>query len=264
MTPRVDISRPLCFAAVPYANAAPLAHFIPSLCAQARVVADHPARLLALLDSGAADAAMIPVADFLAHPELTLIEGLGICSARKARSVLLRCRKPLEQVRTVERDPASRTSNALAANLLRRHWKQEVRMVAAAAGEPCDAAVVIGDRALCEPPAAGGDYDLAEHWNRMTGLPFVFAVWAHRRGHPAAGDLARVASAALEAGLAAVPELARQQADRLGLRFDLCLEYFTSCIHYKVGAQELQAMELFRQWLGDPSGAGRETGGTAG
>ena len=51
--------------------------------------------------------------------------------------------------------------------------------------------------------------------------------------------------------MAALPELARAQADRLGLGFDLCLEYFTSCIHYSVGARELQALELFRRWLGE-------------
>jgi chorismate dehydratase len=260
MIQAISIASPCRFASVPYANAAPLARFIPEVCPQATVTAAPPSQLLAFLASGKADAAMVPVADFLLHPELDMIDGVGICAARKARSVLLKCRRPLEQVRTVERDPASRTSNALAANLLQRHWKIPARMIPAGSTPDPDAAVVIGDRALCEPASPCGDYDLAEHWNRMTGLPFVFAVWAFRRGNPAAGDLARVAHAARQAGLAAIPELAREQATRLGLSEGLCMEYFTSCIHYLVGPDERRAMDLFRKWLsesptGNPGGA---------
>jgi dehypoxanthine futalosine cyclase len=251
----VTLARPCCFAAVPYANAVPLAHFIPMVCPQARLVTDIPARLLERLQDGSADVAMLPVADFVAHPELTMIEGLGICSARYVRSVLLSCRRPLAEVRTLELDPASRTSNALARLLLRKHWKIAVEVVPAGAHEGADAAVVIGDRALCAAPSPAGDYDLATHWNQMTGLPFVFAVWARRRDHPDPHGLAQVAHAAKQAGLAAVAELARAEALRLGLSEALCLEYLTTCIHYDVGPPERRAMQLFAELLNEPQEA---------
>jgi chorismate dehydratase len=186
------------------------------------------------------------VAALFATPAFAPIAGLGICAEKRVRSVLLRCRHPLAKIRTVELDPASRTSNALARVLFRRHWKQPVRFAAGPLAVPADAAVVIGDRALCEPPGPAGDLDLAEHWNRLTGLPFVFAVWAHRRDHPHATALARCVHAAKVAGVALIPELARLQAAKLGLSEDVCRDYFATCIYYDTGPREVLAMERFR------------------
>lgn len=245
----VATSRPYCFAAPAYANSVPLAQFIPLVCPGSRLVLDYPSRLLAPMADGRFDAALMPVAGLFANPDLTFIEGTGICAEARVRSVLLKCRVPLPEVRTVSLDPASRTSNALAAILLRDHWKQPVTLVPWNAPTPADAAVVIGDRALCEPPAPGGDHDLAAAWHAMTGLPFVFAVWAVRRNHPAPDELARVIDAARAAGVAALEAIGRQQAAKLGLPEPLCREYFAECIYYKLGKRERAAMERFKALL---------------
>lgn len=239
-------SPPYTFAAPAYANSVPLAQFIPSVCPGASVVLDYPSRLLPLLAQGRVDAALIPVAGLFADPDLTFIEGTGICACRQVRSVLLKCQRPLKDIRTLSLDPASRTSNALALILLRDHWKLSVDIKPWQASPPADAAVLIGDRALCEPPAPGGDYDLAETWNLMTGLPFVFAVWALRRNHPASRELGRVIEAAKAAGKAALPELARQQAAKLGITEAACRDYFAQCIYYDLGPRERDAMDRFQ------------------
>lgn len=237
------------FAAPEYANSVPLAHFIPKVSPGSRVVLNIPSQLLAPLVRGEIDAALIPVAALFANPTLIALEGTGICAGSNVRSVLLRCNRPLDQVRTVCLDPASRTSNALAQVLLKHHWKRDVRIVANA--NDADAAVVIGDRALCESPGPGGDYDLATAWNQMTGLPFVFAVWAVRRNHPDPAGLTGVIQRAKQAGMAAIPEIARKQAVKLGLSEATCLDYFTKCIYYDIGPRERQAMELFRKMLAE-------------
>ena len=64
--------------------------------------------------------------------------------------------------------------------VFRHHFMQDVEMVDFGEVERPDASVVIGDRALCSDPPPAGDIDLAGVWNEMTGLPFVFAVWAVR------------------------------------------------------------------------------------
>jgi predicted solute-binding protein len=46
-----------------------------------------------------------------------------------------------------------------------------------------------------------------------------------------------------------MPEIARQQAIKLGLGEASCLEYFTECIHYDIGTREREAMQLFQQML---------------
>ena len=240
---------PLRFAAPAYANSVPLAQFIPVVCPHAELVLDYPACLLERLLERRVDAALMPVADFFAAPGLDMIPGLGIGTEQYVRSVLLRCNRPLQQVETVKLDPASRTSNALARILLERHWKHPVRFVEGKSEDKTDAEVVIGDRALCEPAGPGGDYDLASAWHDMTGLPFVFAVWVFHRDHPRPERLAEVVRLAKEAGLAALPEIVRQQATKLNLGESFCLDYFTRCIRYDLSPRHLEAMRLFRKMI---------------
>jgi chorismate dehydratase len=238
--------RSLCFGAVAYANAVPLAHFIPEVCPGALVWKDVPSALMSRLLRGECDAALVPVADFFAHPELAYVDGLGICAEERVQSVLLKCRRPLEQVRSVALDPASRTSNVLAAVLLRRHCRLSVEMRLPAPGTVADAEVVIGDRALCAPPGPAGDYDLAELWHAMTGLPFVFAVWAYRREDPRAREFSDILHAARRLGGEAIDELARSEARRLGLPLERCRDYYARAIRYDLGPREAEGMRCFR------------------
>ena len=247
-------SHTLCFAAPAYANSVPLAQFIPDVCPGASVILDHPAQLLKLLHERRVDAALMPVADLFANPDLDFIPGLGICANGLVRSVLLKCHKPMDQVRTVKLDTASRTSNALSRILLRRHWKREVKILDGTDPTSADAEVVIGDRALCMPPGAAGDYDLASAWKELTGLPFVFAVWVFRKDHHQPEILKEVVDKAKQAGLKAIPELARQQAKKLGLSETVCMDYFTTCILYDLGAQEREAMTMFKQLINEEKG----------
>lgn len=236
------------FATAPYANTAPLARYIPRAHPLARLVpgSPTPAALAARVLAGEVDAALIPVADLFAQPTLRAIAGLGVCAAERARSVLLKCRRPLARVRRVAPDPASRTSNALAAILLRDYLRRDVRWVAPKAAPTADAAVVIGDRALILPPAPAGDCDLAALWRTLTGLPFVFAVWAHRRDHPRARILARIAHQAYRLARTEMPALAQREARRLRLPSAVMRAYLTESIHYTVGPRERQALRLFR------------------
>ena len=235
------------FASVKYANAAPLAHFLTEVHPGVSVVTGRPAELAGWLADGRADAAMIPVTDLFADDDLAMIDGIGICADGEVSSVLLKCNRPPAEVRTVACDAASRTSNALAAILLGRHLHKPVEMLGPEAADRADARVVIGDRALTAAPGPGGDLDLAGLWKEMTGLPFVFAVWACRKGHPQAETLSRIARDARDAGVKAAAELGELHARRLGLAADRGRDYLTRVIRYHVGPREVEAMELFRE-----------------
>jgi len=235
------------FASVPYFNAAPLAHFLEDVHPGVRVTFAPPSELLERLVSGSVDVAMTPVADYLDTPGLKRIDGLGICADGEVQSVLLKCYRPIEQVRLVGLDPASRTSNALARILLEDHFGLSVEMRHLKPGEPVDAAVMIGDRALCAPPGPCGDYDLASVWKAMTHLPFVFAVWAYRADHPHPRELSRIAHAAKDAGVAALEELARIHAAKLSLPLERCRAYLTSAVYHDLGEREAEAMRLFQE-----------------
>lgn len=235
------------FAAVVYSNAAPLAHFLGQAQDGVEVVYDYPSELAGGLLDGSVDAALVPVVDFFHHPQLRMIETVGICADGDVWSVLLKCNRPIDKVRTVKPDPASKTSNALAKVLLENHFHLSVEMTDGDADGPADANVVIGDRALCGPPATCCEYDLAGQWKAMTGLPFVFAVWAYRADHPDPQGLQQIAVKARQLGLAGVDELAEIHAARLALPIERCREYLSSVIRYDLGPKEMQAMRLFRE-----------------
>jgi chorismate dehydratase len=172
------------------------------------------------------------------------VEGLGICADGAVESVLLQCKCPVDQIRTVNLDPASRTSNLLAELLLKKHFhvRREIYFCDGISG--ADASVVIGDRAL-QSGSNEISYDLAAEWKNMTDLPFVFAVWVHQNDHPENQKFIRILHAAKDAGLGSIPELSRLYSKRLGLAESRCNQYLTSCIKYDLGQAEKQGMQLF-------------------
>ena len=242
----------LVFAASPYCNAVPLVDRLMAVDPRVRMLFDHPSRLLAALRDRSADVALIPVADYVRNPDLAMIEGLGVAADGVVQSVLLKCNVPLAQVRSVMKDSASATSNALAELLLRRHFRNDVTMVPFRDGAvDVDAAVVIGDRALCAAPAPGVDIDLATAWKDFTGLPFVFAVWAYRRDHPAAAEFSGIAHAAYREGVAALPILTARFAKTLHRSPEFVHDYLTRCIRHELGPREREGMDRFRQMLAE-------------
>jgi len=234
------------FAGAPYSNSAPLVDKLMEIDPRVRVINDDPAQLVADLNAGRADVALIPVAHLFSHPELTMIEGLGVAADGPVKSVLLKCNVPVTQIKTVGRDPASATSNALAELLLRKHFGCTVEMVDS---EDVDASVVIGDRALCSDPAPAGDIDLAEAWKEMTGLPFVFAVWAVRKDFQDLGTVSEIARKAYEAGFQSLEKITARYASELGNSQSFWLDYLSNSIHYELGERELAGLEQFRVLL---------------
>jgi chorismate dehydratase len=239
------------FAIASFMNAAPLAAFLEDIDPRVRVFSEPPSQLMAHVLSGRADAAMVPVFDYLNTPGVKMIDAIGIASCGDVRSVWLKCHRPLDRIRSVAPDPASRSSNALARILLVKHFGLNVPMQPAPPGESPDATVVIGDRALREPPGEFGDYDLAGIWTEMTSLPFLYAVWVYRDDSPKAAELSRIAHAAKDAGLAALGQLADRYVDQLPLSRDECLEYISELLTYELGPKEIEGMELFGSMIAE-------------
>lgn len=235
------------FAGAPYSNSAPLVEKLMEIDPRVRVINDHPSRLVEDLKTGRADVALIPVAHLFSHPELVMLEGLGVAADGPVKSVLLKCNIPVSEIKTVERDPASATSNALAELLLKKHYGCSVEMIEGDA----DAVVVIGDRALCTDPAPAGDIDLAEAWKAMTGLPFVFAVWAVRKDFPNIEVVTEIAHKACDAGLKSLESITARYANELGHSADFWFDYLSHSIHYKLDDRDMAGLMKFQMLLTD-------------
>jgi chorismate dehydratase len=108
----------------------------------------------------------------------------------------------------------------------------------------CDACLIIGDPALTADTAGLRVLDLGAEWASLTGLPFVFAVWAVRRGAP----LPEGAHPFLESrrmGVANIPRIARAAAPRLRLEAAAIESYLKTNLHYHLGAEEARGLDLF-------------------
>ena len=232
----------LLLGAAPYSNSAPLVERLSEADPRARWVAAPPSRLAAALAEGRLDAALVPVAHLFRFPELEIAAPVGVAADGPVRSVLLRFRRSPARTRRVRRDPASATSNALAALLLGR----EVRMVDSPAA---DAEVVIGDRALFPRRPAVATVDLAAAWRERTGLPFVFAVWAVRRDFPEKERVARLVGEARRLGEERLEKIAARFARERGGSAAFWYDYLRRSVHYRLGPRDLAGLRRFRRCL---------------
>ncbi|HTK95823.1 MAG TPA: menaquinone biosynthesis protein [Terriglobales bacterium] len=217
---------------------------LPSLCAQE-------------LRAGIADIGIIPVIAYQTIPDLLVIPGVSIAANGPVKSILLICKKPLDQVKTVATDSSSRTSVALARVMFRK-WLGGQRQFTAM--EPnldvmlqhSDAALIIGDPALTVDHSRYLCFDLAEEWHKHTGKPFVFAFWAVRAaalaGRADYKDLAELFQRSRDHGLEHVPELAREWAHRVGISEADVESYLTRSIDYSLDAGKLEGMRLFFEY----------------
>ena len=242
---------PIRIAAAAYSNSAPLVTALN----RAGVALFHgvPSMHLQELLAGRIDCALLPVAHAFAHPELVRLDRVGVAARGAVRSVLLQCHKPIDQILTVARDPASGTSNALAELLLAHQYAQPVEMVDDPKG--ADAHVVIGDRALLSTPAPEGVVDLAQAWYEMSGLPFVFALWVVRPDFDRLDELDELLYEAAQQGVADIPQIASRYAAELGREPAFWQAYLEQSIHYvlrdedRAGLQKFQEMWAVHQLL---------------
>ena len=86
--------------------------------------------------------------------------------------------------------------------------------------------------------------DLGSAWHDLTGLPFVYAVWAGRPDAVDGDGIARL-QASLEQGLAARPTIARAWGEAHGGDPAFYESYLTRNIRYRLGAEELSGMAAF-------------------
>ena len=174
-------NQPPRIGSVHYLNAAPLTYGIED-----QIVFAPPARLAAMLRRDELDAALVSITEVLLNDRYDILDGVAIASLGEVYSVLLAHKKPLAEAREVFCDTASLTSvNLLKVLLAERGLNPVFRPLESyAAAREKDFVLLIGDPAIDfqRSPHSHQILDLGADWFARTQLPFVFAVWALRRG----------------------------------------------------------------------------------
>lgn len=231
---------------VPYLNAAPLVHGI-----EGEVERIPPSLLARRLRRGELDTGLVSISEVLEHDLYDVLEGAAVGSDGPVFSVFLSHRIPLSAVTEVFCDPASLTSVRLLQVLLAERGLRPAlpRLGSYAEAGGKDAVLLIGDPAIAFRRSAAAEgrmlWDLGQAWKKSTGLPFVYAVWALRRGVENT-SLRRTLIQAKERGTAALGDLVRDRPE-----FDEPLRdaYLRRHIRYGFGAAEQRGVAAFVERL---------------
>jgi chorismate dehydratase len=217
-----------------------------------------PSQLLTALIAGELDSALVSAAGVLPDERLKILP-VGCVAARGAvRSIRIYSRFPLETVRSLALDASSRSGVSLARLILRCRYGRDPEYVTLppdldAMLARADAALLIGDPALkANERLENGRWagppllltDLGSEWFEITGLPFVYAVWAS----PTTADSATLTQAlrrALAIGLQRREALALSGARALGIAAATARAYLVDTIRYRLEAEERAGLARF-------------------
>jgi len=235
---------PFRVGSVSYLNAVPLTRGL-----EEQVAFATPSKLAEMLQRDELDAGLVSVVEVLFHDRYDILDGIAIASLGEVKSVLLAHRKPLSELTEVFCDPASLTSVELLRVLLaERGLKPDFKPLASYdfAALP-DCALLIGDQALdfSLGPHEHEIWDLGAAWYEMTNLPFVYAVWALRRGIENS-VLRRQLREARDFGLDTLDSIIRTRTE---YDYDFRQDYLSWHIHYHLGADERRGVARFMELL---------------
>jgi chorismate dehydratase len=229
---------------VKYLNAVPLTRGIES-----ELILATPAKLAEMLRRDELDAALVSITEVLLHDRYDVLDGIAIASLGEVYSVILAHKKPLEEATEIFCDTASLTS----VNLLKVLFAEKNLFPQFKPLENYEIAIekdfvlLIGDRAIDfqRAPHTHEIYDLGYAWTEMTNLPFVYAVWALRRGIENK-ELRRELREAKNFGMDTLDYVigSREEYDE-----DFRRDYFEWNIHYHLATDEKRGITKFCELL---------------
>ena len=226
------------------------------------LVRGTPVELNDLMRRGQVDLGSISAMEYgRAWRDYLLLPDLSISSKGAVGSVLLFSRVPFSRLggRTVRVSAASASGAALVKVLMAELFEVEPRYqrgpLADASLQEVSAVLAIGDEAL-RLKAAGTmpfELDLGEAWQELTGLPFVFGVWAVRRDFgqaqpEATYTLHRLLLRSRDWGLGALPELSRIAAPSFDMSSSQVLAYFHQ-LNFFLSLEHEQGLATFFHYL---------------
>lgn len=283
--------QPTRLGVVRYLNTAPLIeglHKLPQLSLSAAV----PSCLIDMLTTSEVDIALASVIDAArpsSNPDSDFIlipAGMIGCDG-PTLTVRLFSSVPFDRVRRIHADTDSHTSVALARIILHRlhglrpdiidfdaRERMELGTVTnesssrgsssspvpdaqspVPASEWPETLLLIGDKVVTDPPPASlypHQLDLGEEWHKLTGLPFVYAMWMCRARDladpakaPAIATAASILDRQLRHNLTRLDWLIEHRAADHRWPIHLARRYVGELLRYRVGPRERSAVGAF-------------------
>jgi chorismate dehydratase len=114
-----------------------------------------------------------------------IIPGISLTSIGKVKHVQLFFKKGLKDIQKIAVDEHASGEDVLLKIIMREKYEQSPEYVYMPANldemfDKAEAALIVGEKALSYYNAYPARLDLNEEWLDLTGLPFVYALWAGR------------------------------------------------------------------------------------
>ena len=197
------------------------------------------------------DIGLVPVALLPELDNYKIITDYCIGANGKVDSVKLYSEVPLNKIQTVTLDYQSKSSINLTKVLNKFFWKQNFEFSDAKPGyekniEGVNAAVVIGDRTFSLNGTFKYEFDLAEEWKKMTGLPFVFAAWVTTSDIDP--EFIAEFNTLLKSGIRNTEKAIEESNIQHPANFN-ALDYLTNKIDYQLDEEKRKALQLFLEYI---------------
>ena len=225
--------------------------------------------------------ALVSSFEFLRNPIYRIVDSVSISSDGPVYSVVVAYRGEFSNIEEIELDPASET----AANLLRCLLAQlkarlsgniDLQSVRPAGLQPAGrnaaenisagrtrrmpmfhpsnrARLIIGDQAIRfrqEHAGACRFWDLGEQWKKLTGLPFVYALWLIRPEVPDAKSIAQRLRELRDENLADIAAIVSDAVadaahNKQAITQEFLDRYYHEYLRFGFGAREKQGLQTF-------------------
>jgi len=230
---------------VPYLNSVPLTRGI-----EHQTLFKPPAELAKLLERDELDAALVSVTEAILKDRYDILGGVAVAALGEVMSVFVAHRVPIEETPEIWCDKASLASvNLLKVLLAEKGLSPELKQLDSydAAGDK-DCVLLIGNPAIAFRRAEHDHelWDLGAAWYELTHLPFVFAVWAIRRGVQNVSKLCAELRDAKDFGMDTLDFII---ADRADYDREFRQDYLGWHIHYHMGSDEKRGLMKFVELL---------------
>jgi len=227
------------------------------------IVSAPPSTLNEMMEKEELDISPVSSVAYAKHQdEWLLLPDLSIACFGRVMSVILVSKKPFEKLDN--KKVIITDKSAAAAELIKLLFlTKKVNPVFETMSIQCpdeikkhaEAALIIGDKALKEKWHVHFDhiYDLGQMWLELTGLPFVFALWAVRKSFAdkrpdTVSSIIKIFGLSKEKGKRNLETIAAKASEILGIDIDICRKYY-ELLSYNLDPLQLKGLRTFFEKL---------------
>ncbi len=228
-----------------------------------KIVSAPPSILNNMMEKEELDISPVSSVAYAKHQnEWLLLPDLSIACHGRVMSVILVSKKPFENL--TNNKVIITDKSAAAAELVKLLFiTKRVKPVFDTMPIQCpdevkkhaEAALIIGDKALKEKWHVHFDhvYDLGQMWLELTGLPFVFALWAVRKSFAdkrpdTVSSIIKIFGLSKEEGKKNLETIAAKASEILGIDIDICIKYY-ELLNYNLDPLQLKGLRTFFEKL---------------